>query len=394
MDWVDASVFSLGKGGLWLRLKAERPILLDAELSCRPGEVLALVGPSGSGKTTLLRAIAGLYRPVWGKITCGSTVFLDTERGINLPPQARRVGMVFQDYALFPHLTALENVALPLRHLPRAERLARAVALLKLVHLSGLERHLPVALSGGQKQRVALARALARDPLVLLLDEPFSALDQVTRCRLRMEMAEIRRRLEFPILLVTHDLEEAEMLADRMAVIHRGRILQQGPPGEVLRRPANAEVARLVNIRNLFEGVIAALDAKSQTAWLHWRGGRLEVLCPEGFGVGERVDWCIPPAGVVLHSRLRPSHGVRENPLTGKILELVQSGGRVEVILAPDAAQDLRLYLNLPLHVAERNRLSLGESIGVSLLKQYLHLMPKSIKDSSLKAPPNGLGDC
>ncbi len=378
MGWADASVSSLGSGEFWLKLKADRPIPLNAELTCRPGEVLALVGPSGSGKTTLLRAIAGLYRPAWGMIALGNTVWLDTERGVDLPPQARRVGMVFQDYALFPHLTALENVALPLRHLPRAERLARAASLLELVHLSGLERHLPAALSSGQKQRVALARALARDPSVLLLDEPFSALDQVTRRRLRLEMAEFRRRLELPVLLVTHDLEEAEVLADRMAVIHCGQVLQQGPPGEVMQRPASAEVARLVDIRNLFEGRIAALDASSQTARLHWPGGWLEVPCPEGFSAGEQVYWCIPPAGVILHSRLRPSRGVRENLMSGRILELVRSGSRVEVILVPDAAPDLRLYLDLPLHVAERNRLSLGEHIGVSLLKKYLHLMPKS----------------
>nr|BAL54439.1 ABC transporter related protein [uncultured Gammaproteobacteria bacterium] len=350
---------------------------MDAKLTCRPGEVLALVGPSGSGKTTLLRAIAGLYRPACGVIALDGAIWLDTGRGIDLPPQARRVGMVFQDYALFPHLTALENVMLPLRHLPRAERLARAKALLELVHLAGLEEQRPAALSGGQKQRVALARALARDPWVLLLDEPFSALDQVTRRRLRLEMAELKRRLELPILLVTHDLEEAEMLADRMAVIHRGRILQQGPPAEVMRRPVSAEVGRLVDIRNLFEGTLTALDARTQTAWLHWAGGRLEIDCPEGFSVGERVDWCIPPAGVVLHSRLRPSRGVSENPVSGRIVELVQNSGRVHVILAPDAAPDLRLYLDLPPHVAERNRLRLGEPIGVSLLKKYLHLMPK-----------------
>lgn len=285
--------------------------------------------------------------------------------------------MVFQDYVLFPHLTALENVALPLGRLPRAERLKRAASLLELVHLDSFGGLRPGELSGGQKQRVALARALARQPLVLLLDEPFSAIDQVARRRLRLEMAALRRRLELPIVLVTHDLEEAEMLADRIAVIHHGRILQQGSPLEVMQRPASAEVARLVDIRNLFEGEIAALHPKQRTAWLRWAGGQLEIAWPEGFSLGEPVDWCIPAAGVVLHSRLRPSRGVQENPVHGRILELARLSGRVHLILAPDAAPFLRLYLDLPLHVAERNRLKIGEAIGVSLLKQYLHLMRK-----------------
>ncbi len=368
---------SENQAGLVLRLSQERPIPLDAELHCQPGELVALVGPSGSGKTTILRAIAGLYRAAFGLVAMNGAVWQDSERGIHLPPQRRRVGLVFQDYALFPHLTVLENVALGVR-LPRRQTLDKAREWLARVHLAGLEERMPATLSGGQKQRVALARALARDPAVLLLDEPFSAVDQVTRRRLRLEMAELKHRLEQPIVLVTHDLEEAEMLADRMAVIHRGRILQQGPPLEVMQRPASAEVARLVDVRNLFEGEILALDPKRRAACLHWPGGQLEVDCPAGFCEGERIDWCIPPAGIVLHSRLRPSRGMQENPVTGRICELVQSGGRVDVILAPDSAPGLRLYLDLPLHVAERNRLRMGEAIGVSLLKQYLHLMHRS----------------
>lgn len=368
---------SENQAGLVLRFNQERPIPLDVELHCQPGELVALVGPSGSGKTTVLRAIAGLCRPAFGLVAVNGAVWQDSERGIHLPPQRRRVGMVFQDYALFPHLTVLENVALGIRLPPRQAR-AKAREWLERVHLAGLEERMPMTLSGGQKQSVALARALVRDPTVLLLDEPFSAVDQVTRRRLRLEMAELRHRLELPILLVTHDLEEAEMLADRMAVIHRGRILQQGPPVEVMQRPASAEVARLVDVRNLFEGEITALDPQCRTAWLRWPGGQLEVDWRDGFCEGERIDWCIPPAGVVLHSRLRPSRGIQENPLSGRICELVQSAGRVNLILVPDSAPGLRLYLDLPLHVAERNRLKTGEAIGVSLLKKYLHLMRRS----------------
>ena len=216
-----------------------------------------LVGPSGSGKSTILRCIAGLHKARSGRVICGGAVWQDTAAGIPaLPPQRRSVGLVFQQYALFPHLTAADNVAKALGHLPRRRRAERARELLELVHLDGLGGRRPAELSGGQQQRVAVARALARDPAVLLLDEPFSAVDQVTRRKLHRELAQLRARVRMPIVLVTHDLEEAVALADRMIVLHNGRTLQSGTPSEVLYRPRNSEVARLVDQRNLFDGEI------------------------------------------------------------------------------------------------------------------------------------------
>src|SRR5918995_6074389 len=160
-------------------LRQESPIPLDAEFSVGPGEVLALVGPSGSGKSTALRSIAGLYTPSSGRIVCNGSVWLDREAGIDVPARERRVGMVFQSYALFPHLTSIDNVMEALGDLRHAERRAQARALLARVHLEGLEDRRPAELSGGQQQRGAGARALARRPRVLLLDEPFSAVDRV-----------------------------------------------------------------------------------------------------------------------------------------------------------------------------------------------------------------------
>jgi molybdate transport system ATP-binding protein len=158
---------------LKVSLKQRAPIPLAVELRCAPGELLALVGPSGSGKTTILRSIAGLVRPACGRVACAGITWFDSAAGTWVAPQARRAGFVFQDYALFPHLTALHNVMVALEAFDRGSREARARALLGLVHLEGLENRPPYTLSGGQQQRVALARALARDPLVLLLDEPF-----------------------------------------------------------------------------------------------------------------------------------------------------------------------------------------------------------------------------
>jgi len=238
------------QAGLDVKLRQERSIPLDLAFSVAPGEILALVGPSGSGKSTTLRAIAGLYTPAGGRIACNGSIWLDCEAGTDLPGRRRRVGMVFQSYALFPHLSATENVMEALGALPRDERRALARALLARFHLDGLEDRLPASLSGGQQQRVAVARALARKPHVLLLDEPFSAVDRVTRRRLRRELVELRRELSMPTILVTHDLSDVIRLADRICVLQEGRILQTGKVEEVMARPANATVAELLDLED------------------------------------------------------------------------------------------------------------------------------------------------
>jgi molybdate transport system ATP-binding protein len=234
--------------GLTVKFIQDAPIALDVEFAVAPGEILALVGPSGSGKSTTLRAIAGLYAPSGGKVACQGSVWLDGEAGISVPPRERRVGMVFQSYALFPHLTAVENVVEALGDVPAGQRQTQARALLKRMHLDGLEDRRPAQLSGGQQQRVAVARALARRPDVLLLDEPFAAVDRVTRRRLRRELIELRRELSMPVILVTHDLDDVVRLADRMCVLNAGKILQTGTVEEVMARPASALVAELLDL--------------------------------------------------------------------------------------------------------------------------------------------------
>lgn len=234
--------------GLTLSLQQSAPIPLDLAFRCEPGKILALVGPSGSGKSTTLRSIAGLYLPRMGKVSVGGEVWFDSEAGIALPPHQRRAGMVFQNYALFPHMTALRNVMSALDHVPRAERAARAQALLDQVHLNGLGARRPAELSGGQQQRVAVARALARDPKVLLLDEPFSAVDRVTRRKLHKEIAELREQLSIPTILVTHDIDEAVKLADTMVVLHGGQILQSDAPRAIMQNPATPEVMEVLGL--------------------------------------------------------------------------------------------------------------------------------------------------
>jgi molybdate transport system ATP-binding protein len=234
--------------GLRVRLRQTGPIPLAVDFSCGDGELLALIGPSGSGKTTTLRAIAGLYRVRDGHVSCGGNVWLDSNQGIDVAPHRRRVGIVFQNYALFPHMTALRNVVVALGHRPIGERTRRARELLATVHLQGHEQRWPAELSGGEQQRVAVARALAREPTVLLLDEPFSAVDRRTRRKLHAELAELRQSVSIPIVLVTHDIAEAAGLADRMCVIDRGETLQTGRPAELLAAPANARVAAALDL--------------------------------------------------------------------------------------------------------------------------------------------------
>jgi len=235
-------------GALTVSLHQAGPIPLAVELTCAPGDLVALVGPSGAGKTTILRSIAGLYRPQSGRIAVNGETWLASDNRVAVPPYQRRVGMVFQNYALFPHLTALRNVMTALDHMPKPARRRRAEELLDLLHLPGLGDRKPAQLSSGQQQRVAVARALARDPAVLLLDEPFSAVDRVTRRKLYKEITEVRRYLEIPIILVTHDIDEATLLADRMYVLNEGRILQSGTPAQVTKQPASDEVIRVLGL--------------------------------------------------------------------------------------------------------------------------------------------------
>ena len=246
--------------GLSVAIQQDGPIPLDVKFSCAANGLTALVGPSGSGKSTILRTIAGLYKPQYGAIRCGKDCWYDSQRRINLAPQQRRTGYVFQNYALMPHMGALQNIEIALGHLPRAARRQRARELLASVNMNGLATRFPANLSGGQQQRVALARAMAREPSVLLLDEPFSAVDMVTRSKLHAELAQFRSKLDIPFILVTHDLEEAANLADQIVVIHQGRSLQCGTVRQVLTKPVSRLVARLVNIRNILEAAILEHD--------------------------------------------------------------------------------------------------------------------------------------
>jgi len=246
-------------------VKRLRDFELDASFSAGDSP-LSVLGPSGAGKTMLLRCIAGLERPDRGWIALDGTVLFDAERHIDVPPRRRRAGMLFQHYALFPHRTVRENIAFGLHDLPREERGRRVAALAGRTHVTGLEQCYPKELSGGEQQRVALARALAIEPKALLLDEPLSALDTHLRSQVEAQLQETFASYRRPVLLVTHNIEEAYRLGGELLVLSRGRIAAFGAKEEVFRRPPSVEVARLTGCKNLSRaraispGMVEALD--------------------------------------------------------------------------------------------------------------------------------------
>jgi len=286
-----------------------QPVLRAISLSVDPAEFLTLLGPSGSGKTTLLRLAAGFEQPDSGK------VLLRGKEISHLPPYRRRVNTVFQNYALFPHLTVAHNVAFGLRNLKlsKVEANSRASAALDMVQLASLADRFPHQLSGGQQQRVALARALVMQPDVLLLDEPFGALDQKLRQQMQQELKALQRRLELAFVFVTHDQEEALSLSDRVALLHDGRLDQIGPPNQIYNWPATRFAAEFMGIPNIFPlsdiepeagGRRCKLDTGETflvTSAVNGNQARFLAVRPENI----RVSRTSPPDGNVIRGRVR-----------------------------------------------------------------------------------------
>ena len=326
----------------------------NISLNVASGELVALLGPSGCGKTTLLRIIAGLELPDVGKI------ILENKDTTNLPPREKNVGFVFQHYALFRRLTVLENVAFGLKVLPRKDRPSRKEIadrvehLLKLVQMDWALKRYPSQLSGGQRQRVALARALAVNPKVLLLDEPFSALDAKVRQELRRWLRKLHDEIHVTSIFVTHDQEEALELADRIVVINKGRIEQQGTPQEVYDHPKNAFVYNFLGNVNVFHGRI-----KNGKVTL----GSHHVDAPDELKhAEEKASQAFVRPHEIGISRIRSS----ETDLTGTIQEVRLMGGQIGLNLACegfdhpiDAEIPRDLYINL--------ELAKGDAVFVSL---------------------------
>jgi molybdate transport system ATP-binding protein len=372
---------------LTVRLQQSAPIPLDVEFTCQPGDVLAIFGPSGSGKTTILRAIAGLYRPEHARVCAGPETWTDTTSATFVPPYRRAVGYVFQEYALFPHLSAAGNVMTALGHRPRRERRARAEALLERVHLSGQADRAPSELSGGERQRVALARALAREPAVLLLDEPFAAIDRVVRRRLQDEVDRLRQTLDIPLILVTHDLEDVVRLATHLLIVAQGKAAASGPLQTVMSRPDLASLRDVLGLGSLFEAQVVRIDAARGLVELAFDGGTL--LAPSGsLTINTRVRLRIPAREVILAMK-RPEGLSLHNALAGSVASVhadahsdqvvVQIAvGRVLLLaeVTRDAAANLGIVVGMPLF-------ALIKSVSLDVLQTGVADAPASNGTSS-----------
>ncbi len=305
------------------------------------GEVLGILGPSGSGKTMTLQCIAGLVRPDEGSIRLNDRVLFDSSKRVNLPPQVRNVGLVFQNYSLFPHLSTTENIAYGIRNRPRPEAYERVRLLVEKMRLTGLENRHPRQLSAGQQQRVAVARALAPEPEVLLLDEPFSALDSLTKEHLASEIMEVQDFYKGSIILVTHDLAEAYRLCSRLAVYESGKVLQCGPKEKIVSSPANRKVARMMGLRNCLDGFVTEIGDSSVWVTIPGLDTKLRVVAN-----GHRGLTANQPVGVGIHPEyVRVAEGPGQNTLLGSLDRTVNAITSVSGYFRLDAHSGEAPYL-------------------------------------------------
>src|SRR5919199_1557974 len=297
----------------------------DVSFTVEDGQFYTLLGPSGCGKTTTLRCIAGLEKPDAGDIEVGGVVVCSTASRTYVPAHKRDIGMVFQSYAIWPHMTVFENAAFPLRvgqkKYSNDEVKKKVLEALRTVELGGLEGRMATQLSGGQQQRLALARALVREPRVLLLDEPLSNLDAKLREQMRGELRDLQRRLGITTLYVTHDQVEALSMSNRIAVMATGKIVQEGSPREIYQRPTTRFVADFVGSANFLE---AEVVGRGEVGGMRLRtpAGPLQAVCPGGVQAGEQVSLSIRPENIRLHS----TEPAATNVLPGVVEQLMFLG--------------------------------------------------------------------
>ncbi|MGE0239676.1 MAG: ABC transporter ATP-binding protein [Parvibaculaceae bacterium] len=341
--------------------------LKETFLSIEQGTFMTLLGPSGCGKTTLLNLISGFTEADSGEIYLNGNPITDT------PPYRRNVGMVFQNYALFPHMNVAQNVGygLRMRRVARAEVASRVARALEIVKLTGYEDRRPRELSGGQQQRVAIARAIVIDPLVLLLDEPLSALDKSLRASMQLELKDIQTRLGITTIFVTHDQGEALSLSDRIAVMAQGEIRQIGTPEEIYRQPQDAFVASFIGDINR---MIAHLErVERDTALLKFNGGEIEVPARHltDSKPGAAYDVFVRP------ERLAVTDAGNDRAIRGTVERHVYQGSHVDMYVASPASVSGSLHIRLQ-QAEAMTRWPTGTSVAITLDPESLLMFPKA----------------
>jgi iron(III) transport system ATP-binding protein len=350
--------------GLWKTYPGSaKPAVQDLTLDVYDGEILTLLGPSGCGKTTTLRMVAGLETPDAGDIFFRDEAVVMTSRRLNLPPNKRNVGMVFQSYAIWPHMTVAENVAYPLtiQRRPKDEVKRRVSDVLKIVGLDGLEDRPAPKLSGGQQQRVAFARALVNEPKVMLLDEPLSNLDAKLRVQMRSEIKALQRRTNITTIFVTHDQAEALAISDQIAVMHGGKLIEVGAPHQLYARPTRRFTATFLGLTNLIDGRIVELHGDAQPGKIQTKKGLLSFIPAPGLKQDQAAVVSIRPENIPLFKD-RPQ--LSENVLEGKVTEAIFMGDAYQCKVA--VGDDI-----LAVHTHPFNSVSPGEKV-------YLQLDPAS----------------
>ncbi|MBI2853458.1 MAG: ABC transporter ATP-binding protein [Chloroflexi bacterium] len=334
-------------------------------------EILAVLGPSGSGKTMTLKCIAGLVRPDAGHIELNGRVLFDSVRRINLSPQQRKVGFVFQNYALFPHLTVYQNTAYGVQGRSPDEVKSRVSSLLEKMRILGLAQRYPSELSSGQQQRVALARALSNEPELLLLDEPFSALDTPRRERLEFELLALQRSYKGEILLVTHDLAQGYKMGSKVAVYEAGHIVQCDTKDNVVGKPANRTVARLTGFRNLMEGRITRIDGPYLWVTVPRLGQSFKIQDPvdSNMLIDQRVTVGIRPEYVTIAA------GPAENAVLSVVSQVVEGITSVSYYFHGKADEDGRYDLEARLEKSRNPVIAPGQSCYVYLPPERLVLL-------------------
>jgi iron(III) transport system ATP-binding protein len=358
--------------GLTKSFDGAHPAVNDLHLTIRDGEFLSLLGPSGCGKTTTLRCVAGLERPTSGEISFDGSPVVSGDGRVFVQPEDRHMGMVFQSYALWPHLTCRGNVGYPLKRakgLGRAEVAARVDAMLEVVGLSHRADQLPGRLSGGQQQRVALARALVNRPRVVLFDEPFSNLDTLLRGQMRREVRRLHEQFGTTSVYVTHDRVEAMALSDRIAVMKEGVIQQIGSPRDICMSPANRFVADFIGFDNLVKTEVTAADEKSATIRFGPEGPLLTCPGPAGRAVGSVVEIAARASAF----RILPGATDDENVFTAQVESVTYLGEDVEYLMRSGQAEILARFPDIDARTAGAGTMpGRGDTIHVRIAPEEL----------------------